>query len=66
MDEINNNFIESYTQFFAKSKQNSFEVDDLKKFHTQWNPLFRHHGFFDVRVASTIGIAACIFERIQR
>ena len=71
MQQIHLDFIKSYQKMMAtvqKSETTEYYLvnDEVRKFHKQWNGFFKHHGYYDVPLQSTIGIAACVAEKITK
>lgn len=71
MQQINLDFLKSYEQLLSSSLQkNDTEYylvnNDIRQFYRQWKGFFAHHGYFDVPIQSTIGIAACVAQKINK
>lgn len=60
MQQIHLDFIRSYEKLM-----NNLTQTNVKQFYKDWNLFFRHKGYFDVTLQSTIGIAACIMQKIK-
>jgi len=63
MQQINLDFLKSYEKLLASSTPKN---ENIRQFHRQWKGFFAHHGYFDVPIQSTIGIAACVAQKINK
>lgn len=66
MDEIKCQFKNDYKLLMHQLKTETCSKNDLQTFYVRWNPLFKNYGHYDVTIASVIGIAAVVFQRLLK